>query len=86
MLAAIDLVSSVVAAQAASLAVFALWLSSTAAVGEASRPARSRSAMTRVWLIRPNNPSSRQRLKSSNVVLLGGRSFRINRYAMRECG
>src|SRR4051812_47505790 len=30
-------------------------MSSTTAVGEASRPTRSRSAMTRWWLIRPNS-------------------------------
>jgi hypothetical protein len=41
--------------------VFTPWLSSAAAVGEASRPTRSRSAMTSLWLSRANRPSSRQR-------------------------
>ena len=43
--------------------VFTLWLSSTAALGDASRPTLSRSVMTRWWLIRRNTPASRHRLK-----------------------
>ena len=35
------------------------WLSMTAAVGEASHPSRSRSSITRRWLIRSNRPVSR---------------------------
>jgi len=40
--------------------VFTVWLSITPAVGLASRPARSRAAMTRAWLIDAQRPSSRQ--------------------------
>lgn len=42
-------------------AVRTVWLSMIAAEGDASRPARSRSAMTRVWWIFPQTPSRSQR-------------------------
>src|SRR5215207_5385544 len=39
--------------------VLTLWLSITAALGDASRPTRSRSAITRRWLMVSNTPVSR---------------------------
>ena len=50
-LATIDFLSRIVA--------FTLWLSMIAAEGLASRPTRSRSAITRAWLIFSNTPLSR---------------------------
>src|SRR4051794_41822014 len=68
--------------------VFTLWLSSTTAVGEASRPTRSRSAMTRWWLIRPNSPSSRQRLSGLHALAVEhdgcGRGFPADSLAGRH--
>ena len=46
-LAALDLLAVIVAARPPLSVVLTLWLSSTAGDGEASRPTRSRSAMTR---------------------------------------
>jgi hypothetical protein len=40
--------------------VLTLWPSMIAAEGLASRPTRSRSAITSAWFIRSNRPSSRQ--------------------------
>jgi hypothetical protein len=44
----------------AASVVLALWLSMIAAEGLASRPTRSRSAITSAWFIRSKHPSSRQ--------------------------
>jgi hypothetical protein len=50
----------IVTARAAGLGVLTLWLSMIAADGLASRPTRSRSAITSAWFIRSKRPSSRQ--------------------------
>src|SRR4051812_31133942 len=51
------------------------WLSSTAALGEASRPTRSRSAMTRRWFMVSNKPVSRHCPNQRYTVVLGGKSL-----------
>jgi hypothetical protein len=48
-LAALDLLSCVIAPRAAALGGFTDWLSITPAVGLASRPAASRAAITSAW-------------------------------------
>ena len=61
--------------------VFTLWSSITAAVGEASRPTRSRSAITSRWFMVSNKPVSRYRANQANTVLLGGKSIGNSRHA-----
>src|SRR5215204_4688701 len=46
----------------------------TAALGEASRPTRSRSAMTSRWFMLSNRPVSRHRANQQYTVVLGGHS------------
>jgi hypothetical protein len=48
-----------------------------AAEGEASRPTRTRSAMTSRWLMVSNRPVSRYRLNQRKTVLLGGRARKV---------
>jgi hypothetical protein len=55
-LASVDLLSSILTAWPAGLG----WLSMIAAEGLASRPTRSRSAITIAWFIRSKRPSSHQ--------------------------
>ena len=57
------------------------WLLMTPADGLASRPSRSRAAMTSSLLIARNNPSSRQRQKYFCTVENGGKSFGKSRHA-----
>ena len=57
-LAPVDLLARIVTARAAGLG--GLWLSMIAAEGLASRPTRSRSAITSAWFFRSKRPSSRQ--------------------------
>ena len=59
-LAPVDPLARIVTAQAAGLGGLTLWLSIIAADGLASRPTRSRSAITSAWFIRSKRPSSRQ--------------------------
>ena len=59
-LAPVDLLARIVTARAAASVVLTLWLSMIAAEGLASRPTRSRSAITSAWFIRSKRPSSRQ--------------------------
>lgn len=53
----------------------------TAAVGLASRPTRSRSRMTRWWLIVSHMPSSRSRANQRQTVRQGGKASGISRHA-----
>lgn len=57
--ATLHLLARVVAPWPAAFVVFRLRVSSTAAVGEASRPTRSRSNMTKWWFTLPNKLPSR---------------------------
>ena len=59
-LAALELLAGVVAGDPAAPVVFTDWLSMTPAVGDASRPASSRAAITRRWLIDCQSPMLRQ--------------------------
>jgi hypothetical protein len=59
-LAPVDLLASIVTARPPASVVLTLWLSMIAAEGLASRPTRSRSAITSAWFIRSKRPSSRQ--------------------------
>ena len=59
-LAPVDLLARIIAARPPASVVLTLWLSIIAADGLASRPTRSRSAITSAWFIRSKRPSSRQ--------------------------
>lgn len=61
--------------------VLTLWLSMTPADGLASRPSRSRAAMTSSLLMARSNPSSRQRQQYFYTVENGGKSFDKRRHA-----
>jgi len=74
-LAAFDLLAAVIASDAAGSVVLTLWLSITPAVGLASRPARSRSSITRWWLSVSQVPSSRNRANQRYAVDEGGKSL-----------
>jgi hypothetical protein len=88
-LAPVDLLAGVIPARPASM-VLTLWLWPSAdlwspmlaADGLASRPTRSRSAMTRAWLIFSNMPSSRHAANQRSTVLHGGTSEGRRRQAM----
>jgi hypothetical protein len=58
------------------------WLSMIAALGLASRPTRSRSAVTKAWLMVSNRPLSRQAANQRYTVGQGGRSVGISRQGM----
>src|SRR3954467_15958970 len=53
-----------------------------AALGLASRPTRSRSAVTKAWLMVSNRPLSRQAANQRYTVGQGGRSVGISRQGM----
>jgi len=59
-LAAFDLLSGVIAVWPPDSVVLTLWLSITAALGLALRPTRSRSSITKWWLMVYHTPASRQ--------------------------
>jgi hypothetical protein len=58
-LAPFDLLARIVTRGPPASVVLTLWLSMIAAEGLASRPIRSRSAITSAWFIRSKRPSSR---------------------------
>jgi hypothetical protein len=58
-LAALDLLSRVIACNSTSFRSFTLWLSMTPADGLASLPSGSRATITRRWLIVANSARSR---------------------------
>jgi hypothetical protein len=73
-LATCDLLARIIASRATAIGgLHALAVEYTGG-GDASRPTRSRSAMTRGWLMVSNKPVSRHRLNRRKTVLLGGRS------------
>jgi hypothetical protein len=59
-LAAFDLFAGIIATRPTGFGGLTLWLSMMAADGLASRPTRSRSAMTSAWLIFSNIEPSRK--------------------------
>ena len=76
---AFDLLASVITARTAGLRRLHA-LSMMAADGLASRPVRSRAAVTRAWLIRSQTQWSRHAANQRSTVLQGGRSVGICRH------
>jgi len=79
-LAPINLLARIVTRGPPASVVFTLWLSIIAADGLASRPTRSRSAITSAWFIRSKRPSSRQAANQRYTVPHGGKSFGSRRH------
>ena len=67
------ILAGLVAVNAVTSVVSMLWLSITAPVGLASRPARSRWRLTRSWLINSQVPSSRRRTNRRETMRRGGK-------------
>src|SRR4029077_12028472 len=79
-LAPVDLLARIVTARAAGLGGLDALAVDDRGRGVASRPTRSRSAVTSAWFIRSKRPSSPQAANQRKIVAHGGKSFGSSRH------